>query len=109
MEEPDGDLISVADTKDVPPGTLKRVLAAGTQLVIANVDGEYFAVAAKCTHRAAPLVRGRLDGGRLICPWHNGSFDLATGEPLTPPVKKPIKTFPVSVDEGRIHVRIASE
>lgn len=41
--------------------------------------------AAACPHRGGRLVHGRLDAarGRLVCPLHHSSFDLATGAVLS--------------------------
>lgn len=99
-------LVAAARVDDVPAGAMKRVFIADRAIVLVNAAGTYFAIAARCTHRKAPLERGTLEGCTIICPWHKGTFDLRTGDALTPPVEQPIKTYPVSVADGMIHVSI---
>lgn len=45
------------------------------KVLLAKVNDEVHAMAPKCTHYGAPLVKGVLTGsGRLTCPWHGGRF-----------------------------------
>ncbi len=50
---------TVARASEVPPGEMKLVEVDGEEVVIANVDGEYFAFSNTCTHEGGPLVEGR--------------------------------------------------
>ena len=61
----------------LPPGTVGR---AGNWAV-GNRDGEYFAVSRRCRHQLADLSEGSLDAdGCLVCPWHQATYDVRTGE-----------------------------
>lgn len=42
-------------------------------------EGTVFAVQARCPHRGGPLADGLVAGGRVTCPLHGMSFDLASG------------------------------
>ena len=46
----------------LPPGTMRQVSAFGTRILVANVEGQYFAVGDTCTHEDASLSLGALDG-----------------------------------------------
>lgn len=96
--------VTAALADELAPGTLKRVRIGDTFVVLANTDGRYFAIAARCTHRRAPLERGTVDGKKITCPWHGGSFDLETGDPLALPVTTPIRTYPVLISDGEVRV-----
>lgn len=98
--------VAVADTADVPPGTLKGIGVPGTKLVLAlvNVDGEYHAVANDCPHREGPLTNGRLVHGEIECPWHRFRFDPRTGLGTVPDAFAPLTRYPVRVIDGRIQV-----
>jgi nitrite reductase (NADH) small subunit len=33
-----------------------------------------------CPHRGGPLAEGTVEHGKIVCPWHQWEFDLATGQ-----------------------------
>lgn len=39
-------------------------------------DGVVHVLASRCPHRGGPLHLGRVEGGRLRCPWHGNAFRL---------------------------------
>src|SRR5215813_11101643 len=45
-------------------------------------SGNVFATQAACPHKAGPLADGITGAGKVICPLHAYTFDLATGEPI---------------------------
>src|SRR5207247_475679 len=51
-----------------------------TVAVFRTRTGELFATQATCPHKAGPLADGIVGGGRVICPLHAYTFDLATGQ-----------------------------
>jgi 3-phenylpropionate/trans-cinnamate dioxygenase ferredoxin component len=53
-----------------------------------------------CPHEQADLSRGRLSNGRLLCPRHAASFDLDDGTITSGWPSRPLKIYPVRVDEG---------
>jgi len=56
---------------------LQRALL-GTPLVLFRAtDGQAAALVDRCPHRNAPLSAGRLNEGRLACPYHGWQFDGA--------------------------------
>ena len=66
---------------DVPPGS---VTGAGEYAVGNN--GEYFAVSRRCRHLRADLAEGSIDAdGCLVCPWHQSTYDVRTGQMVRGP------------------------
>ena len=45
-----------------------------------------------CPHAGADLADGFVDGGRIVCPWHNVPFDPDTGASPCPALK-PLRRF----------------
>ncbi|HEX2185598.1 MAG TPA: Rieske (2Fe-2S) protein [Chloroflexota bacterium] len=85
--------LPAARTKDIKPGQLKAVrLRGGHELVIANVDGRYYAFDAYCPHQGWPLKWGAIEGGTLLCALHMWRFDLETGAALDPPLADCLQT-----------------
>src|SRR5205809_7098104 len=68
----------VASTSEIPPGIMRKVTVDGQDVVLANVDGKYFAIGDVCTHQEGPLDEGTLDSYEVHCPWHGSRFDLRT-------------------------------
>jgi len=95
--------VQVCAVAEIAPGTLRGVQVGEKQLVIGNVDGELFACDAICPHRGANLSQGRLDGGALVCPWHEWAFDACTGEGITNPLSK-VGTYKLRVQDGLVFV-----
>ena len=64
---------------DLEDGRVVSVTVLGNELALLKHEGKIHALDGKCTHQGGPLGKGRVEGGRLICPWHNGAFDIGTG------------------------------
>ena len=99
-----GQLIRVAETKEVPPGTAKAVDVEGRAVALFNVDGTYYAIADTCTHRGGPLSEGAVEGTVVTCPWHGATFDVTTGNVLGPPAAEGVAHYYVQVDGNDIKV-----
>lgn len=48
-------------------------------LVVADDDGQVYALDNRCPHMGFPLHRGTVYDGILTCHWHHAKFDLAGG------------------------------
>ena len=71
---------------ELPAGGKKAVKLLETEILLIYTESvELYAVEAKCPHAGAPLEQGAVCNGRLICPWHAGTFELATGRLVEPP------------------------
>ena len=96
--------VKVAKTADIPAGEVIGVDIGGQRVVIANVDGEFFAIGAECTHMGGPLEDGFLEGDLLQCPWHAGEFDMKSGEGVSPPAVGSVGSFQVRVQGDDLEV-----
>jgi nitrite reductase/ring-hydroxylating ferredoxin subunit len=70
----------VAATSELTTNTMITVTVNGKEVLLANVDGFYYAIANKCTHAGGSLARGVLKGGIVTCPNHGARFSVKTGE-----------------------------
>lgn len=90
---------------DFKEGTIKEVrfkvpMGREPQLVcVANVKNKFYIVGPSCSHYSAPLGEGIIDGRSVVCPWHEASFDLETGQPTKGMGLDAIATFPV-IEKG---------
>ena len=70
--------VAVAQVADLAPGTMKFVAVERERIVLANVDGSFYALRDVCGHRNAPLSRGRLEGHGSQADRLQGPRDVAT-------------------------------
>jgi len=74
--------VQLCHVDDVPEGKIRGFEAPGVArpILVAKVNGELHVTASTCPHEDVSLLRGRLDGARLVCPGHGWEFDLRSGE-----------------------------
>jgi nitrite reductase/ring-hydroxylating ferredoxin subunit len=75
----------VAETTDVPPGSMMMVKINKKELLIANVDGKFYAIDNRCTHMKGDLSKGTLKGKIVTCPVHGSQFNVTTGKNIQGP------------------------
>ena len=74
------DFVEVAKTSEIERGKMKRVEIQGVDILIANVDGRFYALDDRCGHMNAMLSMGTLTGNIVTCPFHFAEFDVTTGK-----------------------------
>lgn len=90
---------------DVPlNGCLRVKRGPDPALAVFNLAGRFHALDDRCSHGAAMLSRGRIDGGSIVCPLHSGSFDIATGAAVDPPCTVAMRHHPLRIDQGAIYL-----
>jgi nitrite reductase (NADH) small subunit len=73
--------VKLLATSDLPAcDKVKEVYVNGRFVCVANVNGEICAMDNVCPHWGGPLGQGRIEDGKLVCPWHGWTFDPKTGE-----------------------------
>ena len=96
----------VASVGECDPGTITAVEAEGERIVLANVDGDFYALEDRCSHQDYPLSDGELDGTRLECIYHGARFDVCTGRAVQLPAIRPVKTYEAEVRDGDVYVLV---
>jgi 3-phenylpropionate/trans-cinnamate dioxygenase ferredoxin subunit len=98
--------IEVARAGDLAPGRMTCVEVGGRRLLLANVDGRFYATDDTCTHEDASLSAGVLRGELVRCPLHGSRFNVCTGAALEEPAERGLRTWPVRLQDGRVLVNI---
>lgn len=71
------------------------------------VNGEVFATSDTCTHGEASLSEdGYMEDGKVVCSWHDGAFDVRTGEACRHPCFDPIRTYRTEVRGDEVFVEV---
>jgi nitrite reductase/ring-hydroxylating ferredoxin subunit len=97
----------VCTTSEVPRGTTMAVDLDGLALLVANVDGDFYAVANQCGDSPLPLQFSTLEGAELRCSWHGCRYDVRTGQRLDGPER--LTVFPVALDGDEVRVAVGVE
>ena len=99
------EFVKAIEASRVQPGIMMTVDVAGDKVLIANVDGKYYAMGALCTHEQWDLSEGVLEDTTVTCAGHGTVWDLRTGKGVfdEPLEEEPI--YEVKVDGGFLHVR----
>lgn len=99
--------IIVGKTLDISSGKMQKVTADGKEILVVNLDGNYFAMDDTCTHAGASLADGQLDGSILTCDWHGAKFDCKTGKLYAFPVKiKDLNSYKVVVESDNVFLEL---
>ncbi len=100
----------LCNINDIQPGEKKRfVVTAGDgerPIMLANVEGRFYATDDTCTHARASMTAGCLRGFQIECPRHGAQFDIRTGEVKVLPAVIPLKTYPVEVQGDEVFITI---
>ena len=91
---------------DVPEGDVIGIRVAGKEIAVYDVEGEVFATDNLCTHGAARMSDGFLEGREIECPLHQGRFDVCTGKAMCAPLTDNIRTYPVKIENLRVMLKL---
>ena len=100
------DHVRLCSAGDVAVGTALRVEVGGLTLAVFNVEGTFYVTDDNCTHGPGSLSEGFIDGDVVECNFHNGQFNIRTGEVVAPPCMIPMKTYPTTVENGKVVIEI---
>jgi nitrite reductase/ring-hydroxylating ferredoxin subunit len=98
--------VELCKAEDVAAGTALRVEAAGLTVAVFNLEGQFYVTDDNCTHGPGSLSEGYIDGDVVECNFHNGQFDIKTGEVVSPPCMVPIKTYKTLLENGRVLIEV---
>jgi nitrite reductase/ring-hydroxylating ferredoxin subunit len=99
--------VELCKVEDVAVGEVRKVETAGLTLAVYNLEGEFFVTDDACTHGPGSLSEGFVDGDTIECNFHQGVFNIRTGEVVKPPCMIPVKTYRTVVEDGRVFVEVA--
>ena len=99
--------IILCKSSELESGSMKLVNVDGRQVVVANVDGNYFACDDTCTHAGASLSEGTLDNSTITCGWHGAQFDCTTGSLAKFPAKiNDLKSYNVTIESEDVFIEV---
>ena len=102
-----------AHADELKDGEMKKVILENNVILLANLNGTYYALDNKCPHMGGSLADGTLEGASVVCPLHGTAFDVHTGA-VTKNGKLAFisikttnaRTYPVKVEDGDVLVGV---
>jgi nitrite reductase/ring-hydroxylating ferredoxin subunit len=95
-------LLELCSTDEVPEGGALKVERDGLILAVFNLGERYYVTDDTCTHGPGSLSEGEIDGEIVECNFHGGCFHIPTGRVEAPPCMVPLRTYAVSVVDGKV-------
>ncbi len=95
--------VAVGSVENFPEDSMNVVRVGEQDVLIIHQQGSFYALPDRCTHAKYPLHDGELLEGSVKCQYHGAKFDLQTGRPSLPAVKK-IRLFETLVEDGEVFV-----
>ena len=99
--------IIVGKTSDIPLGKMIKISIDGRDIMVANINGDYYATDDSCTHSGSSLSEGKLNGCVITCGWHAAEFDCKTGKLVKFPAKiRDLGSYNVTVESDNVFVEM---
>jgi quinone-modifying oxidoreductase subunit QmoC len=98
------EFVEVGTVNDLDDGQMVGFEVDDKRILLAKVEGEFFAIGGTCTHERSNLDQGALLGHVVYCPLHYSAFDVRSGAVLGPPAECPVPKHEVRVEDGRVLV-----
>jgi nitrite reductase/ring-hydroxylating ferredoxin subunit len=101
-----GTYVKIAETSGIPENAIRLFKIKGYEILVANIDGEFYAFENQCPHMGYPLYLGSLDGKVLTCGFHYARFDVTTGKSFGSVTNKCLKTYKVKIRNASILIEL---
>ena len=98
--------IPVCKTDEVPVSEVRKIETANLALAVYNVDSAFYVTDDACTHGPGSLSEGFLEDDVIECNFHQGKFNVRTGEVVAPPCMVPVKTYHTVVEDGVVYIEV---
>lgn len=97
--------IRICSVEQISNGKTLVVKVGRDEVIIANLDGEYYAVSDYCPHAGWLLHDERLKGEVLPCSLHGSTFNIKTGNVVSGPSVIGLKSYSVIVRDDEIFIQ----
>jgi len=102
------EFVKAANIGDIPDESAVCVNVEGKRIALFHVGENFFAVDDTCTHEEASLSEGTLylddEEPQVECPKHGAIFEISTGQVLTLPAVKSVRSYETKVEGDAVLV-----
>jgi 3-phenylpropionate/trans-cinnamate dioxygenase ferredoxin subunit len=83
-----------------------RVVLGKNQIALFRLEDGVYALDDICSHEYSRLSEGEIWDDDVYCPKHGSRFEIRTGAVHGLPATKPVKSYPVKIENGEIWVKV---
>jgi nitrite reductase/ring-hydroxylating ferredoxin subunit len=98
--------LELCSTDDVAEGTALKVEHGDLALAVFNVEGQFYVMNDLCTHGPGSLSEGYIEGDMVECNFHQGQFNIRTGEVMAPPCLIAQKVYAVTIEDEKVVIDV---
>lgn len=105
--------VKAIKASELKSGQKMKVMLEDKEILLVNIDNQYYAIDSKCSHMGGELNEGGLEGSHVICPKHGSVFDVKTGKLIEQGKMFKIKVkandlniYPVELQNGDVYIGI---
>jgi nitrite reductase (NADH) small subunit len=93
------------EESQVAEGKVHKARIGKKEFALIRMGDAIYCIDGVCSHEGGPLGEGSLDNGELVCPWHEGRYDVKTGaaDPDTDWVTD-VTSYPTKVEDGYVWI-----
>jgi ethylbenzene dioxygenase ferredoxin subunit len=92
-----------------PGEKMKVVNSEVGDICVYNLDGTYYATTDMCTHATASLAEGDIEDDLITCPVHWGQFHIPSGQAVTFPCERALRTYRIIVTDKEVFADISAQ
>jgi nitrite reductase/ring-hydroxylating ferredoxin subunit len=97
-------LVALCASAEIEPDTPVRVLLDNVAYAVFSLNGRFYVTQDHCTHGPGSLAEGFVMGTEIECPFHQGRFDIRTGQPTAAPCTQALRTWTVHAIDGQLFI-----
>src|SRR5438045_7663878 len=98
--------LELCNTDELSEGTALKVEQGDLALAVFNVGGVFYVMNDLCTHGPGSLSEGYIEGDMVECNFHQGQFNIRTGEVMAPPCLIAQKVYAVTIEDGKVVIEV---
>jgi 3-phenylpropionate/trans-cinnamate dioxygenase ferredoxin subunit len=100
--------IDVGELASFIEGVPQQTKLDGRILVLVRIGDSVYALDDRCSHEDFSLAEGEVDVAtkEIECARHGAMFHLVDGTPASLPATRPVQTYDVVIQDGRVAVSL---
>ncbi|MFC2150242.1 non-heme iron oxygenase ferredoxin subunit [Calditrichota bacterium] len=98
--------IHACSESDLDLWRARRIDVAGVPVALYHLEDGFYAIEDSCSHAGASLTMGQIEEGEVVaCPHHGARFNIKTGQVLSLPAVRGVRSYEVKVEDGEVYIR----